>query len=260
MRNKVKIAFFDIDGTLINMKKKHMTEKTLETLRRLKEKGIILCVATGRGPMGLPEFAGIEFDVFLTFNGSYCFNDRQVIFSNPISKADVTKIIENATDINRPISLATKDRFAANGKDKDLEEYFSFAHLEVPVAEDFEEVLNQEEIYQLLVSCWEREYRQLLSGVSNAKITTWWDKAADIIPADGGKGVGIEKILEFYHLDKSEAIAFGDGDNDIEMLQTVGIGVAMENGSRRVKEVADDICGHVENDGIYHYCLEHGLI
>lgn len=260
MNSKIKIAFFDIDGTLINMKKKHMTEKTMETLQCLKDKNIILCVATGRGPMGLPDFPGIEFDAFLTFNGSYCFDERETIFSNPISNTDAKKIIENATNINRPISLATKDRFAANGKDEDLVEYFSFAHLEVPVADDFERVLDQEEIYQLLVSCRESDYRQLLSGVSNAKITTWWDKAADIIPANGGKGVGIEKILEFYHLDKSEAIAFGDGDNDIEMLQTVGIGVAMENGSERLKKVADDICGHVEKDGIYHYCLEHGLI
>lgn len=44
------------------------------------------------------------------------------------------------------------------------------------------------------------------------------------------------------------------------MIQAVGTGVAMENGSPRVKEIADDVCGHVSEDGIYHYCLAHGLI
>ena len=44
------------------------------------------------------------------------------------------------------------------------------------------------------------------------------------------------------------------------MLQAVGTGIAMENGSNELKAVADDICGHVAEDGVYHYCVEHGLI
>ena len=82
----------------------------------------------------------------------------------------------------------------------------------------------------------------------------------DIIPADSGKGVGIKHVLAHYHLKKEEALAFGDGNNDIEMLQAVGTGIAMENGSNELKAVADDICGHVAEDGVYHYCVEHGLI
>ena len=67
---KIKIAFFDIDGTLIDMNTKRISEKMLETLVRLKENGIILCLATGRSPMALPHFKKVEFDAFLTFNGS----------------------------------------------------------------------------------------------------------------------------------------------------------------------------------------------
>lgn len=61
----------------------------LETLLRLKEKGIILCLATGRSPMALPHFNGIKFDIYLTFNGSYCYNSEKTIFSNPIPAEDV---------------------------------------------------------------------------------------------------------------------------------------------------------------------------
>jgi hypothetical protein len=70
----------------------------------------------------------------------------------------------------------------------------------------------------------------------------------------------VSKILAYYHLDKLEALAFGDGNNDIEMFEAVGTGVAMENGSDLLKEVADDVCGHVTEDGIYHYCVAHGLL
>ena len=55
-------------------------------------------------------------------------------------------------------------------------------------------------------------------------------------------------------------MAFGDGNNDIEMLKSVGHGVAMANASEEVKAIADDVCGDVAEDGIYYYCLEHGMI
>ena len=99
-----------------------------------------------------------------------------------------------------------------------------------------------------------------MKNVSHAKITAWWDRAVDIIPTSSSKGIGIDKILKYYHLDKSEALAFGDGNNDIEMLQAAGTGIAMGNASKDLKAVADGVCANVENDGIYYYCMEHGLI
>lgn len=256
---EIKIAFFDIDGTLIDLDRKEISEKMLETLMRLKRRGIILCLATGRAPMTLPHFGEIEFDAFLTFNGSYCFNSEQTIFSNPLASEDVKRLIENAGEIGRPVSIATKNRLAANGADRDLIDYYAIAKLKVEIADDFD-MLAREEVFQVMMGCYESEYAHMMKDIGSARITAWWDRAVDIIPSDGGKGKGIEKILEYYNLDKSEAIAFGDGNNDIEMLQSVGTGVAMANGSDRLKAVADDVCGHVAEDGIYHYCVGHGLI
>ncbi len=78
--------------------------------------------------------------------------------------------------------------------------------------------------------------------------------------SNGGKGIAIDGMLDFYHLSKEEAMAFGDGNNDIEMLQAVGHGIAMQNASEELKSVADEVCGDVAEDGIYFYCKEHGLI
>lgn len=255
----IKIVFFDIDGTLIDMKKKHMTEKTLDMLRRLKKNGVIICIATGRTPVTVPHFEGIEFDAFLTFNGSYCYNQNETIFSNALEKQDVHTIIRNATEINRPVSIATKDRLSANGRDDDLVQYYSFAKQKVEVTDDFEQVAN-DEVYQIMLGCHVEDYPQLMKDVHNAKITAWWDRAVDIIPATGGKGIGVKKMLEYYHLDKTQAMAFGDGNNDIEMFQEVGTSVAMGNSSKELKEIANDVCGDVSEDGIYHYCIQHGLI
>lgn len=62
--NKIKIAFFDIDGTLIDMNAKTISKRMLETLVRLKDKGMILCLATGRSPITLPDFGEVAFDAF----------------------------------------------------------------------------------------------------------------------------------------------------------------------------------------------------
>lgn len=104
------------------------------------------------------------------------------------------------------------------------------------------------------------DYAKVMANTTEAKITAWWDRAVDIIPASSGKGSGIAKMLAYYGLDKSEAIAFGDGNNDIEMLEAVGWGLAMDNASDELKAIADEVIGHVAEEGIYHYCLENGLL
>lgn len=257
--NKTRIAFFDIDGTLVDFHTKQISARTVEALTRLRTQGVILCLATGRSPLALPHFPQIEFDAVLAFNGSYCFNADRTLFSNPIPHEDIQKLIENATSIGRPVCIATKNRLAANGADKDLIDYFKIAGLGVEIAHDFDGLL-QEEIYQIMMGCYKSEYSQVMKDIHCAKIAAWWERAVDIIPANGGKGIAVKKLLEYFNLDPAEAIAFGDGNNDIEMLQTVGTGIAMANASEQLKGVADEVCGHVAEDGIYHYCLEQALI
>ena len=66
----IKIAFFDVDGTLLRLGHKELSANTAAALRQLHQNGIILCMATGRSYTGVPHFDGIDFDVLLTFNGS----------------------------------------------------------------------------------------------------------------------------------------------------------------------------------------------
>ena len=258
MKN-IKIAFFDIDGTLIDMNTKVISKKTLEMLARLQKNNIKICIATGRAPSSLPPIPDIAFDAYLTFNGSYCYSKKHVIFSNPLQPEDVTTILQNAAELHRPVSIATRDRLSANGKDEDLVQYYKFSKSPFIIPENFEEI-TKEDIYQIMLGSCLEEHIPLMKNVKNARITYWWERAVDIIPKDGGKGVGVKKILSYYNLTEDEAIAFGDGNNDIELLQSVGLGVAMENASEQLKAVAKDQCGHVAADGIYHYCMKHGLI
>lgn len=256
----VKIIFFDVDGTLIDMEKKQISEKMLATLRALKEQNIVLCIATGRSPIALPQFENLTFDAFLTFNGSYCFNQKESIYKNPIPQKDVAQVVENAKALNRPVAIATSDKTITNGEDVDLIDYFACAHQPVIVSEDFDTTIQKEEIFQLMLGARKEEYADVMKHTTASKITTWWDRAVDIIPTSSGKGTGIKEMLDYYGFDSDQAIAFGDGNNDIEMLEAVGWGLAMDNASEDLKEIADEVIGHVAEEGIYHYCLENGLI
>ena len=62
----------------------------------------------------------------------------------------------------------------------------------------------------------------------------------------------MQAVLDYFSLSREEALAFGDGDNDIDMLEQVGFGIAMGNGSEALKSVANYVTKKSTNDGIYY--------
>ena len=257
--NSVKIIFFDIDGTLVDPATGKIPASTRIALDSLHEKGILLCIATGRPTASLPDLSGLHFDAFCTFNGSLCFAGDRIIHSTPLPPSAVKKVVENAAAIGRPVTVAVRHRLAANGWDQDLADYYRLAGLELTVAEDFNAACR-EDVYQIMLGCRESDHAAIIRDAEGADITFSWDRAADVIPAGSGKAPALRKILDHYHIDASQAMAFGDGHNDIDMLRLVGTGVAMGNAAPGVKAMAADQCPPVSQDGIYRYCTEHGLI
>ena len=255
----IQIIFFDIDGTLIDPATKKISPKTMEALQRLEEKGIRRGIVTGRPPASLPDFGPLHFDVMATFNGCLCYTDEKIVYDTPIDPQEVQQVLQNATALGRPVSVAVRDRLAANGVERDLADYYRLAGLELTEAPDFDQACR-EPVYQIMLSYRPGEDEKILQGTENLKIALSWERAADVIPATGGKGVAIRHVLEYYGMDPSQAMAFGDSHNDMDMFRAVGNGIAMGNATQALKEIAADICGPVSQDGIYHYCLEKGLI
>ena len=86
--------------------------------------------------------------------------------------------------------------------------------------------------------------------LTGCKVARWSDFAVDIISDTGGKTAGIQAYLTKNDLSVKGTIAFGDGENDIEMLEFVQIGVAMGNAPEAVKKHADHVTASVDDNGI----------
>ena len=93
--------------------------------------------------------------------------------------------------------------------------------------------------------------KQLLDSIlDECAITSWYPTGIDVIPFGGGKSKGIKQFVEANGLKIEETMAFGDGDNDADMLEYVGIGVAMGNGTQKAKAAADYITDSIDDNGI----------
>ena len=86
--------------------------------------------------------------------------------------------------------------------------------------------------------------------LSHCRMPRWHPAFSDVIPQGSSKAVGISKMLNHFGLTADEAMAFGDGANDIEMLECVGCGVAMGNAAPIVKEHADYVTDDAGSEGI----------
>ncbi len=82
----------------------------------------------------------------------------------------------------------------------------------------------------------------------------------DVIAKGGSKVRGIRQMLSHYHLTENEIMAFGDGENDMEMISCAGTGVAMGNAGEALKKNADYLTGPADQDGVWDACCHFGLI
>lgn len=99
-----------------------------------------------------------------------------------------------------------------------------------------------------------------MAQLPDLSATRWHPNFADINVKGVSKAAGMKVMVDYFGLDISQTVAFGDGGNDIAMLRAAGIGVAMGNASDTVKSNADYVTVSVDEDGVAHALLELRLI
>lgn len=255
----IKAIFFDIDGTLICHADGQVPKGTQEALIQLREKGIKICLATGRHINEIAKLpvSRFDFDGYITLNGQICLDgDWQLFHDAPIHPEDSAQIAAIFAEKEVPAIIVERDRMYIDYVDQTVEQVQKAISTALPQIG----VYRGDKIYQFIVFAGDEKTRQLLKRLPHCKLTKWNAQAVDIIPADGGKLVGIEKYLKLHGLRREEVMAFGDGNNDVEMLRYCQIGVAMGNASPQVKASADFVTSAVDRDGIQLALKHYGVL
>ena len=256
---KIKAVFFDVDGTLLSHKQNEVPKSTRMALRELREKGILTVVATGRHMIEFSKLpvGDIDFDGYLMLNGQLILDSEKSVYAG-------TPIDEGEMKILAGIFRRKKIPFALTGADDRYINYVddTVVRTQMEVKGIVPEVKEYqgEKIYQILAFVPDEDKRKLEELLDECSITSWNDTGIDIIPKGGGKSVGIRQFLEEKGMDSSEIMAFGDGENDIDMLQFAGICVAMGNAKDTVKAAADYVTDSVDENGIENALRHFGLI
>lgn len=245
----IKAIFFDIDGTLVSFKKHSISLKTKDTLLELKEKGIRLFVATGRSPGGLEVINGIDFDGYITLNGQYIYEKNNLLYEKTIDKESL-KIIKDELDNNSfacGFEMITHKIY--NYRNELVEELNSLTKNDNQPAGDISNIEN-EKVYQVQAFIDIDSEQKLMKKLPNCSSSRWYHTFCDINPIGSTKENGIDIFAKYYGFSRNETMAFGDGDNDISMIEHAGIGVAMGNATNKLKSRSDYITGTVDENGI----------
>lgn len=245
----IKAAFFDVDGTVYSHESNSVPESTLKALNGLRAKGIKTFLATGRHFSEIDKFpvGKIPFDGYVMLTGQLCTDgDRNVIFGNAIEGGDAQYLLTAFENKEMPIMLVEKDRLYVNLVNDIVINGQAEISSPIPEVQEYEGA----PVYQIICYGGKELERELTPKLPNCKITRWSPFGIDVISKTGGKVTGIKKMLELYNIRQDEVIAFGDGENDMEMLEFAGIGVAMGNAEEEVKAVADYVTADIDDDGV----------
>jgi Cof subfamily protein (haloacid dehalogenase superfamily) len=257
---EIKAVFFDVDGTLLSHVTKKVPASTRSSLKALREKGIKIFISTGRHLTEMEKLPlnDLEFDGYITLNGQLIFDhDKHMLFAAPFNQKISNSLVGMFSDKKVPILLVEEKHIYINIVNDLVRQVQANISSEIP------EVLayDDQPIYQACLYLAPEEEEAFSECLpEGTKMVRWNGGGADIISAEGGKITGMKRLMAQLNLSQNEIMAFGDAENDIEMLQYAGIGVAMGNAVESVKETADYITDDIDKNGIQNALLHYHVI
>ena len=246
-----KAIFLDIDGTLLSFATRQVPKSAFDAMYKAKEKGVKLFIATGRHKKELgtdTHFHNFPFDGYVTQNGAYCYTNEVIIHTCPLQKRTVESVIDLIKAEPIICVFCEENEMFLNDVNGHVLELLGKFKLPIPPVRDVARALASD-IYQI-VPIISKEHEHILYTLPGAKITKWHDGGYDIVNEQVNKWTGIEKMISYHGILTEETAAIGDAVNDIEMLQNAGFSIAMGNASDDVKESAQYVTSHVDEDGI----------
>ena len=262
--SKYKLLAVDMDGTLLNSQKK-ISPRNLNAINELLKRGVHVVTSTGRGVAELTDyredFKLMNYGILITGGLVYDFFKSQPITIHAVDEKTMFKLIDFGLEERAMIHLLTLKSSVAREQDIqnmsafDMQIYFDMFNRICLRVDDFKEYVHTHPNEVLKVNLYHRDKPSRDRNLErmkdlNLSITFTESNNLEASPQGITKASGLIVLCKFLNIDISETIAVGDGNNDKEILQVAGIGVAMGNSNDEIKKIADFVTLDNDHDGI----------
>jgi Cof subfamily protein (haloacid dehalogenase superfamily) len=259
-----KLIALDIDGTLLSSQLT-VLPKTKAALQAVAAKGHHVVVVSSRLPRSVRNIAdSLEIDVGVTvsFGGAYILGGNTILFEQTLSPELATEIIERVRNVALHVSLYSAENWFVEQDDYWAEQEAKIVGFTPTLVGDL--LYHTEAVHKFLVMGKAHEIALFQEGLrsSNLEVDAVRSKPTycEVNPHDVHKASAVELVARHFGLSLADVIAFGDGENDLTMVQEAGTGVAMGNAVESVKAVAKLVTKSNDEDGIAVALQELGLL
>ena len=248
---KLKAFFFDIDGTLFSFKTHSIPASAKSAFNQLRNKGMKVIIATGRALSEINNLEDLEFDGYIAANGSCCTDSKgNIIVQYPLSEKSLGKLALYLEEKPFPCTFFTNKGNFVNYIDEQILMINQLVNLPTPPIKSVSKIIAHDVLQLCAFIDSEREAELLKHVLTDCNGSRWHSAFVDFNAKHCSKATGMDRFMTFFHIERGDTMAFGDGGNDIPMLKHATIGVAMDNASNEVKAAADYVTGSVDEDGI----------
>ncbi|NJH86676.1 Cof-type HAD-IIB family hydrolase [Staphylococcus agnetis] len=260
---KQHLICLDLDGTLLN-DDKNITPYTFKVLKTLQSQGHAIMISTGRPFRASKRYYDeLNMDTpVVNFNGAYVHHPKDPHFPTQHSRLDegiATCIIDTLKTMNVQNMIAeVMDQVYLDRYDENLFEGFSMGEANIQVG-DLRKLLKEDPT-SLLIEADEHQIPRIKKILTrfyaeNIEHRRWGAPfpVIEIVKRGISKAVGIDIVKDYLQIERQHIIAFGDEDNDIEMIKYAKHGVAMANAIPELKHVAKETTASNNEDGIGIY-------
>jgi Cof subfamily protein (haloacid dehalogenase superfamily) len=260
-----KIVFLDIDGTLTVPGSSVPPDSALEAIEKARSNGHLVFLCTGRSYGMASPLLKYPFDGLIASAGGLVICGDDVIYDRPLTEAETKKTYDVLRRNDFFITIECRDRsYCDRGLGdliKDMPEGNSeFERWRRAVNDQLDigpiDEYGGEPVYKFDFMFTRDEQmdepKRELSGIFDIVLQgdVYGVRNGELINLDYDKGRGVRKVCEHLGIPVSDTIGFGDSMNDIQMIETVGTGVCMENGAEELKRRSSLVCPPVDKDGL----------
>ncbi len=249
--NDKKIIFFDIDRTLYDPDTREIPSSTIKALKQLHDdENIEIAIATGRAFYMLHIIDEIKeyINIFITINGQIIIKNNETIYRKPISHEKVLKVVNKFDEAKLKYGFLGEYDETLNIVDDKGKKAFELVNMKLPRIDPHFYLDN--DIFQMWAFCEKEKHSYYKEHFSDLAVVSWLGDGFDVLNKGLSKAKAIKMILELEQIPLENAYAFGDGDNDIEMLDLIPKSVCMGNGTAEAKKHATYITDDIKNDGV----------